>query len=65
MMMMRHCEEAARGRGFLRLEMGSTSTGVALYERYSYRNSSREEVVKLPNRSGLRVVHMVKDLPGE
>ena len=65
MMMMRHCEEAARGGGFLRLEMGSTSTGVALYERCGYWNSGREEVVKLPNGSGLRVVHMVKDLPGE
>ena len=64
-MMMRHCEEAARGGGFLRLEMGSTLTGVALYERCGYRKSGREDVVKLPNGAELRVVHMVKDLPEE
>ncbi|XTI93192.1 acyl-CoA N-acyltransferase [Cenococcum geophilum] len=56
-MMMRHW--------FLRLEMGSTLTGVALYERCGYRKSGREEAVKLPNGAGLRVVHMVKDLPEE
>lgn len=43
--------------------MGSTLTGVALYERCGYRKSGREEAVKLPNGAGLRVVHMVKDLP--
>ena len=49
----------------MRLEIGSTLTGVALYERYCYRKSGREEVVKLPNGAELRVVHMAKDLPGK
>jgi len=30
-----------------------------------YRKNGREEVVKLPNGAGLRVVHIVKDLPKE
>lgn len=64
-MMMRYCEEAAREGGFLRLEMGSTLMGVALYERCGYVRSGKEEVIELPNGAGLRVVHMVKDLPKE
>lgn len=43
--------------------MGSTLTGVALYEKCGYRKSGREDVVKLPNGAELRVVHMIKDLP--
>lgn len=45
--------------------MGSTLTGVALYERCGFQKSGREDVVKLPNGAELRVVHMVKDLPEE
>ena len=45
---MRHCEEAARGVGFLRLEMGSTLTGVALYERCGYRKRVERKWSSLP-----------------
>ncbi|KAF2497362.1 acyl-CoA N-acyltransferase, partial [Lophium mytilinum] len=60
--MLRYCEEAARTGGFERLEMGSTLTGVKLYEKSGYVRSGVEDVVKLGNGDSLKVVHMEKDL---
>lgn len=61
-MMMRFCEARAREGGFERLEMGSTLSGVALYERCGYVRSGREEDrVTCPNGAVIRIVHMVKD----
>jgi hypothetical protein len=62
--MLTYCEEAARAGGFERLELGSTLTGVRLYEKSGYVRSGVEDVVKLGNGDELRVVHMVKDLEG-
>jgi hypothetical protein len=64
-MMMRYCEERAREGGFERLEMGSTLSGVRLYERCGYVRTGREEVVRCPNGEGIRIVRMVKDGDGE
>ncbi|ORY06211.1 acyl-CoA N-acyltransferase [Clohesyomyces aquaticus] len=64
-MVMRYCEERAREGGYGRLEMGSTVTGVGLYERCGYVRSGKEEVVKCPNGEGIRIVHMVKDGDGK
>ena len=47
--------------GFVRLEMGATLSGVALYERCGYVRSGREDVIRCPNGEGIRVCHMVKD----
>jgi hypothetical protein len=58
---MRFCEDRAREGGFARLEMGSTLTGVGLYERCGYVRSGKEEVVRCPNGEDIRIVHMVKD----
>jgi GNAT superfamily N-acetyltransferase len=69
-MMMRYCEARARdGKkgvvgGFMRLEMGATLSGVALYEKCGYARSGREDVVRCPNGEGIGVVHMIKDLAG-
>ena len=60
-MMMRYCETRARKGGFERLEMGSTLSGVALYEKCGYVKSGKEDVVKCPNGADIRVVHMIKD----
>lgn len=64
-MMMRHCESEARTGGFERLEMGSTLSGVALYEKCGYSPSGKKDEVKLPNGEVIRVVHMIKDSPVE
>ncbi|KAF2464919.1 acyl-CoA N-acyltransferase [Lindgomyces ingoldianus] len=64
-MMMRYCEARAREGGFERLEMGSTLTGVALYERCGYVRSGKEDVVVCPNGEGIRIVHMVKNVETE
>jgi hypothetical protein len=67
-MMMRYCEAKARDgkegvvRGFDRLEMGATLSGVMLYERCGYVRSGRQDVVKCPNGESIRVVHMTKDV---
>ena len=61
-MMMRHCECVARKGGFERLEMGSTLTGVALYEKCGYVKSGKEDSVKCPNGAQIQIVHMIKDL---
>jgi GNAT superfamily N-acetyltransferase len=60
-MMMRHCEAKAREGGFDRLEMGSTLSGVALYERCGYVKSGKRDEVCLPNGEVIRIVHMIKD----
>ncbi|KAF2190770.1 acyl-CoA N-acyltransferase [Zopfia rhizophila CBS 207.26] len=64
-MMMRYCEEQARAGGFERLEMGSTLTGVALYEQCGYMRSGKEDLVKCPNGAGIRIVHMIKNLESD
>ncbi|KAF2268134.1 acyl-CoA N-acyltransferase [Lojkania enalia] len=63
-MVMRYCEERAREKGFLGLEMGSTLTGVSLYERCGYEKSGKMDEVLCPNGAKIRVVHMTKDLAG-
>ncbi|KAF2740986.1 acyl-CoA N-acyltransferase [Polyplosphaeria fusca] len=63
-MMMRYCEERARERGFTGLEMGSTLSGVDLYTRCGYVRSGKEDRVVCPNGEGIRIIHMIKDLPG-
>jgi predicted nucleic acid-binding protein/ribosomal protein S18 acetylase RimI-like enzyme len=60
-LILRHAEEAARAEGFGELEMGSTLTGVALYQRKEYRETGRAEV-PLPNGEVLQVVCMRKSL---
>jgi GNAT superfamily N-acetyltransferase len=52
-------EEAAKAKGFTRFEMGSTLTGVTLYERKGYREVERR---KVPVGGGetIEVVRMVK-----
>ncbi|KAF2873052.1 acyl-CoA N-acyltransferase [Massariosphaeria phaeospora] len=62
-MVMRYCEARAREAGFERLEMGATLSGVALYERCGYARSGKEDCVRCPGGEGIRIVHMVKDLP--
>jgi GNAT superfamily N-acetyltransferase len=53
-------EEAAKEEGFTRFEMGSTLTGVTLYEQKGYREIERR---KVPVGGGetIEVVRMVKD----
>jgi GNAT superfamily N-acetyltransferase len=53
-------EGAAEAAGFRRFEMGSTLTGVALYERKGYREMER---IKVPvdGEESIEVVRMVKD----
>jgi GNAT superfamily N-acetyltransferase len=58
-LILRHCEEAARGAGFSELEMGSTLTGVPLYTLRGYRETGRVDVA-LPNGEVLQVVRMRK-----
>ena len=52
-------EEAAKAEGFTRFEMGSTLTGVTLYEKKGYREVERK---KVPVSGGetIEVVRMVK-----
>jgi GNAT superfamily N-acetyltransferase len=56
-------EEAARTEGFTRFEMGSTLTGVTLYEQKGYRAIERK---KVPVSGGetIEVVRMVKVADG-
>ena len=60
-LILEHCEQAAAARGFRRLEMGSTLTGVALYALRGYREESRIDV-PLPNGEVLPVVRMSRIL---
>lgn len=63
-MMMRYCEERAREKGFLALEMGSTLTGFRLYERCGYSRSGKVDEVKCPNGEKIKILHMTKELEG-
>jgi GNAT superfamily N-acetyltransferase len=56
-----HCEEAARQAGFIRAEMGSTLTGLALYRLRGYVDGE-PVAVPLPNGESLAVVRMEKQL---
>ena len=53
-------EEAAKAAGFSRFEMGSTLTGVALYERKGYQEIERRKV-PVGGEESIAVVRMVKD----
>jgi GNAT superfamily N-acetyltransferase len=53
-------EEAAKAEGFACFEMGSTLTGVALYERKGYREMERRKV-PVGGEESIEVVRMVKD----
>jgi GNAT superfamily N-acetyltransferase len=60
-LMLAHCEEQAWAAGFMRLEMGSTLTGVPLYRLRGY--EERETMrIPLPNGEALPVVRMTKSL---
>jgi len=54
-------ERAARAAGFKRLELGSTLTGIPLYERHGFQPLERSEV-PLPNGATLPIVRMWKPL---
>jgi GNAT superfamily N-acetyltransferase len=60
-MMMKYCETKAKECGFDRLEMGSTLSGVALYEKCGYVKSGKRDEVPLPNGEVIKIVHMIKD----
>ncbi len=60
-LMMRHCEDEARARGFSRLELGATLPGVPLYIRHGFEAADRVEL-PLPNGLTLPIVHMSKRL---
>ena len=52
-------EEAAKAEGFTRFEMGSTLTGVTLYEQRGYREVERKKV-PVSRGETIEVVRMVK-----
>jgi len=56
-----HCEHAARAAGFVRVEMGSTLTGVPLYGLKGYRWVSQVDV-PLPNGEVYPVIRMEKTI---
>ena len=58
---LQRCEDAARGEGFRRLEMGATLTGVPMYAARGYDEVERIEV-PLVNGSSLPVVRMAKTI---
>ncbi len=58
---LQYCEDAAERAGFRSLEMGSTLTGVHLYERRGYRGLERVDI-QLPNGELLGVLRMTKEL---
>jgi GNAT superfamily N-acetyltransferase len=60
-LILKHCEEAAASAGFRSLEMGSTLTGVHLYERRGYQGRERVDI-QLPNGEMLGVLRMTKEL---
>ena len=60
-LILRHCEEAAMAAGFVRAEMGSTLTGVPLYQLRGYIELERI-AVPLPNGESLEIVKMEKRL---
>jgi GNAT superfamily N-acetyltransferase len=60
-LILKRVEGEAEGAGFRRLEMGSTLTGVGLYQLRGYRETERMGIA-LPNGETLAVVRMVKEL---
>jgi GNAT superfamily N-acetyltransferase len=62
-LLLEHCEAAARAAGFHRFEMGATLTGVPLYSRHGYTETSRF-TTPLPNGEALEIVRMEKCDPG-
>jgi GNAT superfamily N-acetyltransferase len=60
-LILKHCEEAAAAAGFHSFEMGSTLTGVHLYERRGYQGRERVDI-QLPNGEMLGVLRMTKTL---
>jgi GNAT superfamily N-acetyltransferase len=55
------CEEAARGAGFARFELGATLTGERLYTARGYRATEQIEV-PLPNGTTLPIIRMTKSV---
>ena len=60
-LLLKRCEEEAAAAGFSRLEMGSTLTGVALYQVKGYSEVERISV-PLANGEALPVVRMAKNI---
>jgi GNAT superfamily N-acetyltransferase len=60
-MILKRCEESAYARGFRRLEMGATLTGVPMYAARGY---TKEETMEAPLANGLslKVVKMSKTM---
>jgi GNAT superfamily N-acetyltransferase len=58
-MLMRACEEAARAQGFSRLELGSTITGIALYQAHGFEVGEQIDV-PIGERLTMPVVRMTK-----
>ncbi|MES2390403.1 MAG: GNAT family N-acetyltransferase [Acidobacteriota bacterium] len=58
-LLLSHCEQQAQLAGFTHFSMGSTLTGVPLYQLRGYRPLETVHV-PLPNGEALPVVHMVK-----
>jgi GNAT superfamily N-acetyltransferase len=59
--LLQHCENEAQKKGFAKLEMMATLPGVKLYKQLGYQSVSHEVVV-LPNKVPLRLVHMRKNI---
>lgn len=59
-MILAACEEAARGAGFTRLEMGATLSGVAFYRAKGYADAEPQEV-PLGNGKTLPILRMTKE----
>jgi GNAT superfamily N-acetyltransferase len=55
------CEKAAMAGGYTQLEMGSTLTGVALYQANGYK-AVEKMAVELPEGESLPIVRMVKTI---
>jgi GNAT superfamily N-acetyltransferase len=60
-MILQACEDAARDRGFMRLEMGATLSGVAFYKARGY-VEVENQAVPLGNGETLPIVKMTKEL---
>ncbi len=56
------CEQAARERGFARMAMGATLTGVPFYARRGYVEVGREQA-PLPTGETLAIVLMEREIP--
>ena len=56
-----HCEQCAKDRGFVRLEMGATVPGERMYARRGYR-AIREEDYPMGDGLTLKIITMGKDV---